>query len=511
MLCVAITANAQPKIPTNAAEDVDKIMEQAYWDVWNPEVQKKIDADIEANRKADACFYIGKIAKDSNAIVEQISHSFIFGAHIFNFDQLGDDSINAKYKSVFGSLFNSATVAFYWQKLEMEPNRPRFFSEYWDEADYWNKSESPKREEHWRRPPPEPIIKFCKENNIRVHGHPLVWDNRYWHMPIWLFDYCLTDPTEREKMKEYIKKPAYIKNNKGVKEEYTDKFKNITAKELSKEFPIFAANLKKAFDERIKTIAKLYGDKVESWDVVNESAGAFGRGDFKKAGTLMKTPFGIMPGDFAYESFMSSQKYLPKNALLNINDYSWKPAYRDQIKDLLSRDCKIDIVGSQMHLFDPKASLAVSKGKIPDRINPDDVWKTMKMLDVGKPIHLSEVTITAADTTERGRMIQAIIARNIYRLWFSIKPMMGITWWNVVDDCGAPEEPSLSGLFTRGMEPKPAYFALNNLINNEWKTKEFSAKPDSDGNLKFRGFRGKYRVSWFDENGKERFKIFELK
>ena len=124
----------------------------------------------------------------------------------------------------------------------------------------------------------------------------------------------------------------------------------------------------------------------------------------------------------------------------------------------------------------------------------------MKILDVGKPIHLSEITITAGDTTPRGRMLQAILTRNLYRLWFSIKPMMGITWWNVVDDCGAPGEPSLSGLFTRGMNPKPAYYALNELINKEWRT-NLKCQADKNGKVAFRGFRGNYRLSWTDENG----------
>ena len=67
-----------------------------------------------------------------------------------------------------------------------------------------------------------------------------------------------------------------------------------------------------------------------------------------------------------------------------------------------------------------------------------------------------------------------LFPRNLYRLWFSIKPMMGITWWNVVDDCGAPGEPSVSGLFTRNMEPKPSFYALDKLINHEWKTRLLS-------------------------------------
>ena len=88
-------------------------------------------ADIEANRKADASFKVGEIEKGSKVRVEQISHEFFFGAHIFNFDQLGDKTLNAKYRSLFGTLFNSATVAFYWDKFEMQAGRPRDRGEFW--------------------------------------------------------------------------------------------------------------------------------------------------------------------------------------------------------------------------------------------------------------------------------------------------------------------------------------------------------------------------------------------
>ena len=60
---------ADMQIPRNASEDKDAVMSKAYWDVWNDDVQKKIDADIEANRKADAVINIGSLAKDSKVKV----------------------------------------------------------------------------------------------------------------------------------------------------------------------------------------------------------------------------------------------------------------------------------------------------------------------------------------------------------------------------------------------------------------------------------------------------------
>ena len=346
---------------------------------------------------------------------------------------------------------------------------------------------------------------------IRIHGHPLIWDIRFFHIPTWLLDSCLTDPQEREVfMRDIITKlPEF-----GVRpkpEQYTENYKKLTGKDLSKMFPVLAQNLKKAFEKRIIELAEYYGDTVDSWDVVNEAAEAYSKGGFKDGDKLMKSRFGvIMPADFVFDAFQTAQKHFPKKVKLNINDYIMSKDYRNMIEEMISRGCKIDIVGSQMHIFNPKAILAAADGRPPAGISPSNVYNIMKTIDVGRPIHLSEITITSVDNTERGRMIQAIIARNMYRLWFSIKPMMGITWWNVVDGCGMPGEPSLSGLFTRGMNPKPAFYALDELINREWRT-NLSASPDADGNVKFRGFKGKYRLSWFDKDGKEQFKIVNVK
>ena len=87
---------------------------------------------------------------------------------------------------------------------------------------------------------------------------------------------------------------------------------------------------------------------------------------------------------------------------------------------------------------------------------------------------------------------------------------MAITWWNVVDGCGLKGEPTVSGLFTRDMQPKPAYYALDNLINHEWKT-NLTLKADENGQVKFRGFKGKYKLSWTDEKGESHFIMYHLK
>ena len=104
--------------------------------------------------------------------------------------------------------------------------------------------------------------------------------------------------------------------------------------------------------------------------------------------------------------------------------------------------------------------------------------------------------------------MQAIITRNLYRAWFAVEKMNGITWWNVVDDCGAPLEPSISGIFTRDMRPKTAYYALNDLINREWKTQ--TTVKAQGGKVSFRGFRGRYHLRWKKADGSNGYKSVDV-
>ena len=66
-----------------------------------------------------------------------------------------------------------------------------------------------------------------------------------------------------------------------------------------------------------------------------------------------------------------------------------------------------------------------------------------------------------------------------------------------------------SGLFTRDMQPKPAFHEINNLINKEWKTR-LTLTADKDGTIRFRGFKGRYRVSYRDTTGKDHTRYIRL-
>ncbi|MDR1524881.1 MAG: endo-1,4-beta-xylanase [Tannerella sp.] len=484
-------------IAIQLAAQQDNVMSEAYWKIWSGDVQAKIDRDIDLYRKADAVVTFDNIPPGTEVKIEQVSHDFIFGAHIFNFNQLGTYERNRKYKELYGTLFNSATISFYWKKFEMQPNRPRFREEYWDTEEYWNQAKEPKNESHWRRPASDPVVEFCESKGIRMHGHNIIWGNNRWQYPEWLYEtYC--PDGEKEKLAKYK----------------WDELKKLTPGEIAAMAPVYCRNISQMFEKRVKELAGYYGGRLHSWDVVNESAVDFHGNSYTGEPVNISAYKQLMAGDYVYKAFQQAGVAFPKHVQLNINDYANNENYTNQVKDLLKLGCRIDIMGSQMHLFDPQQCLDIAAGKQINKsglVWPDGVWNTMAILSkADRPIHLSEITITAPGDDERGRAIQAVIARNLYRLWFSIEKMMGITWWNVVDDCGAPGEPTTSGLFTRNMEPKPSYFALDKLINEEWKT-VLDIKTEAGKAVRFRGFKGKYKISWKDKSGDENTAYFYLK
>lgn len=479
-----IIRSTDAKNQSNQPEHIinTQVMSQAYWEIWNKDVQDKIDRDIDRYRKADAILDLPNVPAGTEIKIEQLSHHFIFGAHIFNFNQLGTYERNLKYKELYGTLFNSATIPFYWKTFEMEPGRPRFKQEYWDTEEFWNQTADPKNRPHWRRPAPDPIVEFCERKGIRLHGHTIIWGNERWQYPEWIYDkFC---PDEE---KEKINKLSW------------DEIKKLSPDQVEKMAPVYCRNINRLFEKRIKELARYYGGRLHSWDVVNESSVDFHGKSLTGEPVNISQYKKLMPGDYIFKSFKTAKTFFPKHVLLNINDYKNDDNYANQVKDLMNLGCKIDITGSQMHLFNPQQCLDIANGKALE--TPEIVWNKMAVLSKpGLPVHLSEITITAPGDNEKGREIQANIARNLYRLWFSIEKMMGITWWNVVDDCGAPGEPSTSGLFTRDMEPKPSYFALNKLINEEWKT-SITTQTGNDKTIRFRGFKGKYRITWTDSKG----------
>ena len=404
-----------------------EVMSEAYRAFWGPEVQARIDRDIEQHRKADGVFKLDGVKAGSEVKVEQLSHAFLFGGNIFLFGDLKTPEKNKRYEDTFGTLFNAATVPFYWKTLEPEQGKPRFTAD------------SPYE---YRRPPTDPVVDFCEAKGIDMNGHAIIYGMRRWGHPEWM-------PAERKAME-----------------------------------PLFEAH--------VKTLAQRYGARIQRWDVVNESIDQANRG--------------VMPDDYTFKTYVWAAKYFPATVRFGINDCDmhWGPSrrYVEIARDLIDRGARVDLVGVQMHIFNPKESKSIADGA--DILTPKKLYAVLDCLrEAERPIHISEVTVSAPDDTPAGHAVQAAIVRNLYRLWFSYPASMGITWWNVVDGGAAPGEPSFSGIYDKEMNPKPVYQTLDALINGEWKTR-LTLTAGADRSVKLRGFKGRYRVSYIDDAGNAR-------
>ena len=502
---VAVSAQAQMTFPRSYAEDTKGYMSEAYWKIWNEEEMARIEADIEKYRKSDGEIVLNDIKRNSEVKIEQISHEFIFGAHIFNFNQLGKTEWNDRYKRSYGELFNSATIPFYWKQFELERGKHRFATEYRDTEEFWNTCENPTEQPHWRRPSTDQLVEFCEQKGIRAHGHVLIWRNIKSH-PNWYLE--LFTPEERSAFKRLFPNgPNH--EDKNSRDAQSDEWLAMSFEEVAQTFPNFAKTMPQVMEKRVKVIAEHYKGRIPSWDVVNESALDHDQDFLPENYPIAKSRYGLAIGDYPYLALRWAEKYFPAEVKLNINDYHRKPGHAAQVLRLQERGCKIDIMGIQMHLFNVQHCMDIANGakiQTPSQIREYIGWASKANL----PIHLSEVTVTAPSQDERGFMIQAIISQQLYRLWFSQEKMMGITWWNTVDGCGIKNEPAVSGIFFRDMKEKPAYYALDQLINHEWKTNT-TVKPDENGKVSFRGFKGKYRITYKDKRGKTQTMEYILK
>jgi len=101
---------------------------------------------------------------------------------------------------------------------------------------------------------------------------------------------------------------------------------------------------------------------------------------------------------------------------------------------------------------------------------------------------------TFEGTREQGEALQAEMARNLYRLWFSIENMTGIIYWNLKDGLAWKNEGDCLGcLLDQDCREKPSYQALYQLIRREWMTNE-RLMSDEAGKAALRGFKGEYVV-----------------
>lgn len=396
-------------------------------------LKKRNDAGIEKYRKGDFTLRLPKEVAGLPVHIRQTKHAFLFGTTAFMLGCFEKPEKEAIYRERFTQLFNQAVVPFYWSDLEPQEGALRF------------RTDSPYI---YRRPAPDTVLEFCRETGIEPKGHCLVWNG---FVPEWLKRYT---PEER----------------KGV------------------------------LERRFREIAEEYADKIPSFDIVNESASNYRHGE--KA---------LFPGYDEYGLRLGA-KYFPNNRkILNeTNEAIWRDyrtegkymAFRMQLDEFLRNGVPFDEIGLQFHIFETVENL--TRWDVHDSyLNAASMVEVLDIFDrYDLPMHISEITIPSSGHTKESEDLQAYLTEALYRTWFATRSMKSIVWWNMVDGYAAyapigsdeGENRFGGGLLRFDMTPKPAYEALDRLINHEWKT-ETDATADASGVLSFRGFYGSYDVT----------------
>lgn len=290
-------------------------------------------------------------------------------------------------------------------------------------------------EPRYRRPPVDRALTFCEDRGITPKGHNLYWD---YLLPDWL-------PDDPEQHWPYI-------------------------------------------ERRFEQIAARYGDRIRSWDVVNEA--------------LDRRPIHRVPRRCLARCWELAGQLFPPQARLFVNETTgrtWRDFHRDSsacyimIDWLLRRGARVGGIGMQFHLFDLLHDL---RDSINDLLSPAHLLDVLDTYaDFGLPIHISEVTVPAAGDLPDGEEVQAELVRWFYKTWFSHPAVEAIVWWNLADGHAHKQEGRFrGGLLDESLAPKPAYQALDALINGEWQTR-LTAITDGAGELRFRGFYGDYEVA----------------
>ncbi len=229
--------------------------------------------------------------------------------------------------------------------------------------------------------------------------------------------------------------------------------------------------------ERVRRVAKLYGDRTNAWDVVNEA--------IMEDGTLRPSTFNRIIGpDFLAEAFRIAQEELPASVALLYNDYNMENPHRidavvKMIHDLRAQGRRIDAVGSQAHwrLATPTIE-QIEKSIIAFR-------------DAGVKVHFTELDIEmlprnapGADVSMRQESspennpytaglppeLQAKLAQryaDIFALFLKHADVVErVTFWGVTDGDSWLNNWPVHGrtnyplLFDRAGKPKPAFQAV---------------------------------------------------
>jgi endo-1,4-beta-xylanase len=264
------------------------------------------------------------------------------------------------------------------------------------------------------------------------------------------------------------------------------------------------AEILKKVIARIERDVSAFAGLIDMWDVINEVVIMPIFDKYDNAVTRICKEYGQLR--IVKEVFEAAKRANPNSVLL-LNDFDTSHDYEILIDKCLQAGIPIDVIGIQSHQH-------------------QSYWGAEKVRDVlerfsrfGLPLHFTENTLISGEimpphivdlndwqvekwpTTPEGEQRQMRELIEMYEILFSHPKVQAITTWSGSDDAWlhAP-----AGFLRTDNSEKPAYKALRDKIENEWRTVK-SGRTDANGCIKLEGFKGAYEVSCMEKNA-----LFEL-
>jgi len=400
-----------------------------------PHTERMMERGIETHRKGLFAVRVldaqGKAVSGISVRAKLKKHEFKFGSALFLLDQFGDERRNRLYREEFARVFNYGVLPLYWDTLEPVRGEPRF------------SKDSP---DIYRRPPLDLIAEYCREHDIGMKGHCLMYNS---FNPKWM--------------------------------------------------PCDFRTLKMEIVRRCRDIAERYGDEILDMDVINEmftvyrnAHGEFGCRDLPVCDEKGHEKWCF---DIAKMYFPNSRLFWNEGCYQTFGcdggQYTGdKSVYYLMLKRWLSEGAPIEGIGMQFHAFDANER---RERAIYNPYRAMDVFKTYSEFRL--PIHLSEVSIPSYSNEPEDEAIQAELVERMYKLWFSQEMVESIVWWNMADGMAYGDENRFhAGLLRNDLTRKPAFDVLDRLINHEWQT-DVTLVTDENGYAYFEGFYGDYELT----------------
>ncbi len=262
------------------------------------------------------------------------------------------------------------------------------------------------------------ILNFCRDNNIPVRGHVLVWHSQ---TPDWFF-----------------------------KEGYTDEGDWVTPETMLKRMENYIKNLMELLAEEYPTV------EFYAWDVVNEAwldngSPRTGGGQSENANySGWVKVFG--DNSFIPYAFEYARKYAPEGCKLYYNDFNeYMPDKTTAIVNManeLKEKGIIDGIGMQSHLDVGFPTVSTYKKAL------------AAFAGTGLDIQVTELDITTTDLTEAGFETQAQMYSDIMDCLVEYADSISaVVFWGTTDDMSwrSAKRPLL---FNEDFTAKPSYYSI---------------------------------------------------